>query len=510
MALSRFNLERLQTSRQIPTPFEAPFSQITSQYETAKMPVTTKPSPFQVGRNRDPVVDAADRNFSRRIFDIITQDCHSPYEDDPRRPGYKPAEGPRSRINWSSPKNHFKGLRMIASSFDGSNAGAEDAASIATYNNGFINGLIRAFNQDLHLIVRPDDVWQAILSQFSLFVNGNAKRLRHLFIEHEGKRTLTVNLTPMDLADIDLAPVAREFVSVIQANVADAELKEWMMPAFSTTTDHDRAVAGFSTMGALQHYFDYHMLIGCGLPSVTLQGERADWAALAARIERLPRYGDECARWAELLHPVMRHFLITFDAPDSPEVHDFWLRVAHEAGMEGSGMGIRTLSGWITAFAYFGENGEVTKDFTEEDIRDSEKRYSERGRFPLRAQDRKRLVLDGVKFPLMRPASIPRSIIILPMKIQDLKAGVRFTTIISGSIGMTMSARAATAQPVSAWWVVEEFVEPIDLQWGLKTENLVTGSTMEGTSKSSSALRETRGDYDEKDIDSDFDVSALP
>lgn len=64
-------------------------------------------------------------------------------------------------------------------------------------------------------------------------------------------------------------PRGEEFVSVIQDHVIDYNLKTWMLSNFSTTTDHDRTVAVFSTMSVLHQYFDYDIFIGCVLPSMT-------------------------------------------------------------------------------------------------------------------------------------------------------------------------------------------------------------------------------------------------
>ncbi|KAI2622393.1 hypothetical protein GGR54DRAFT_61711 [Hypoxylon sp. NC1633] len=403
------------------------------------MPVTTRPSPSKVGKNQDYEIDPD----SRIIFDLFTSQSNSPYERDPRRPQQLPMRG-------------FGESPLIAYSIGPqSTTGTESTKkAITVYSNGFVAGVIRAFNQDLHLIIRPDDVWQAILSQFTLFVNGNAERLRHMFVTHEGKRELTIDLTPMTLSELDLGKVAQEVTSMIQDNVVDAELRQWMIPDFSTTTDHDKAVAAFTMMGAMQKYFKYEMWGGCGLPSVTLLGTRYDWEMLANRVNKLHKYGKECQHWASLLKPVMRYMLRTFDEPDSQEVKDFWLRVAYKAGKDDYQDGVETLSGWITAFAYFEGDGKVTKDYEEENIRPKDGEL-----------DRKRLTLDGVLYPLIKARSVTKSLVLLPIKIIDMEAGVqKFATAVSGSIGMSISESGTTAQPASAWWVVQEFEESLNIR----------------------------------------------
>lgn len=51
--------------------------------------------------------------------------------------------------------------------------------------NGFVNAIVEAFNHHHHLVVRPDDIWLAILTQFSSYVNAHAEELRGHFVAHE-------------------------------------------------------------------------------------------------------------------------------------------------------------------------------------------------------------------------------------------------------------------------------------------------------------------------------------
>jgi hypothetical protein len=50
-----------------------------------------------------------------------------------------------------------------------------------------VNGTIRAFQQDLHLVLRPDDVWLAITMQFRFYVAGHAEEMRSKLVKHAGK-----------------------------------------------------------------------------------------------------------------------------------------------------------------------------------------------------------------------------------------------------------------------------------------------------------------------------------
>ncbi|PKK43313.1 hypothetical protein CI102_12441 [Trichoderma harzianum] len=102
------------------------------------------------------------------------------------------------------------------------------------------------------------------------------------------------------------------------------------------------------------------------------------------------------------------------------------------------------ISGWITAFAYFKDDGNVAKDYSG-----------------------KRLKLDEVFYPVLHPKDIPSSLALIPITILDFEAGVqRFCTAVAGTIGMSISDGGESqplskSQPFPAWWIVEEFEESI-------------------------------------------------
>lgn len=110
-------------------------------------------------------------------------------------------------------------------------------------------------------------------------------------------------------------------------------------------------------MGTLKRYFEYVVGSGCGLPSVTLLGDRQDWEEILHRLAKLAHYGSEPAQWADRLRPVLKTMLLTFDEPESEQVKQFWLHVVQEEGQAGSGRGNETLSGWITAFTFWDQDG---------------------------------------------------------------------------------------------------------------------------------------------------------
>jgi hypothetical protein len=95
------------------------------------------------------------------------------------------------------------------------------------------------------------------------------------------------------------------------------------MPAFSTTTVADRTMAAVLMMGSLQAYFGYTMTCDCKHPSVTLLSERGDHEDILHRLDKLEKLGPETKDWANLLRPILRRMIASFDEVMAVEVKDF-------------------------------------------------------------------------------------------------------------------------------------------------------------------------------------------
>jgi hypothetical protein len=112
-----------------------------------------------------------------------------------------------------------------------------------------------------------------------------------------------------------------------------------------TTSPHSAKILPFIS------YFKYSMQLMCGIPSVTLEGEKSDWERLLARLDKLDSFGEEPKAWAAMLRPILTRFVRAFDG--EPDI-DFWSRVCHYYPQ---GSGPTYLSGWITAFCVWSSQG---------------------------------------------------------------------------------------------------------------------------------------------------------
>ncbi len=151
----------------------------------------------------------------------------------------------------------------------------------------------------------------------------------------------------------------------------DSTLVEWILPDFTSTTWHDRTIGSMVMMSTLKacvspehvalpshspkflrhRYFEYFVSIVCGIPTVTLEGEKADWEEIHRRLYRLYELGDEPSVWADMLRPILSRFVDAFDG--NPDVQ-FWEHIAYRSTVS---CGELALSGWITAFCLWSPEG---------------------------------------------------------------------------------------------------------------------------------------------------------
>lgn len=197
-------------------------------------------------------------------------------------------------LSFCSRKEYANCESIIQSSF-------QHPSDIRPSSHSFIKAAILAYNKHHNLIIRPDDIWLAILTQFSIYVNANAEKLRHLFVAHEGQKELEIREKDQTTATYDFARFPQKMSHLMEKNIKDPRLRTWIMPDFTTTTDTDKVVCSVVMMATLQKYFSYKLCLECGIPSVTLLGERRDYENIMKRLEKLLSFGEETGEWSQLL-----------------------------------------------------------------------------------------------------------------------------------------------------------------------------------------------------------------
>ncbi|GAM17474.1 hypothetical protein SAMD00019534_006490, partial [Acytostelium subglobosum LB1] len=267
---------------------------------------------------------------------------------------------------------------------------------ISLGNNSFVQSAVYAYNQHMHLVVRPDDVWLALITQFSFYVNAHSDKLRDKFVAFDDKKELEI-VANGTLFNAPYEEMAILMTKQIADNIKDPSVREWVMPDFTTTTYNDRVVGSFALMSTLKNYFDYKFSLRCGLPKVTVMGSAADWAQVRQRAERFVEFeagGGYMRKWVDLLLPVLDQMARSAGEGATPDTA-WWNRIASYVG---GGSGPTWVSGWISVFMVFSAEGKWMGDT----------KKIKTVRTDLESE-----------WPLIDTNDIPRGFISCPLKIDD-------------------------------------------------------------------------------------------
>ncbi|KAI0780155.1 hypothetical protein C8Q74DRAFT_1316519 [Fomes fomentarius] len=321
----------------------------------------------------------------------------------------------------------------------------EALPTLIPQRNGFVHTVVQAYGNHNHLKIRPDDVWIAILTQLSFYVNAHAEELRAYFVAHDGKRQLTIEIEPLRT---DFGHIARQFSQKVQEHVVDSTLVEWILPDFTTSTVHDMTICSIALMSTMKSYFDWRCGITCGLPSVTLEGERADWERLYNRLNRLPELGDEPAQWAAMLRPIVYRFVKAFDG--EPDLV-FWSHIVNRVDRL---CGYDMLSGWITAFCVWDSEGKWLARHRKAPSDAMGSVMTDDGRSYMGPA----YMLDGVPYFSLHMDDIPAGCSEVDVLIEDTEY-----TMVAGNVASRMSASDTSAlegsgaldtlSPASHWFM---------------------------------------------------------
>jgi hypothetical protein len=319
----------------------------------------------------------------------------------------KPATSVEALFQASCPKLSGQSQRVVQSSF----SDLADA-NICPTSNGLVMAVYEAYSHHHHLTIRPEDIWLSILTQMSFHINAHAEELRSFFVSHAGEKELIVT----DIGNIDTVDVGKLAVLLTEQmdrQLVDPQLLDWIMPNFTTTTQTDTVTAAIVMMGAMQKYFGYRMSLICGIPSVTLLGDKADWINIRHRLDKLPQFGKEPEKFATLLCPVLDYFIRTFEDAQDPEVVEFWTKIADR---HGNSSGPNYLSGWITAFCFWDSEGKL-----------------------LYHESKDGCDLDGTLYYRVDTNDIPGAYVSVPVSVDDNGREIK-TKMVAGLVGMAASS----------------------------------------------------------------------
>lgn len=231
---------------------------------------------------------------------------------------------------------------------------SKDKEVLPTYDNGFLNTVITAYNKHLNLRIKPDHIWFLICQGIITHINNNHESLRNIFVPHtSGKQKLTGK-----------GLVYEQCISNIISQIRETSLQPNFIDILShnfTTTDSTCKVAGnINIMCSMKNYFVYEIVFTCGIPNIIMEGTLDDWKTIAENISILKKFkGLNLNWWFNDLEVIINEFINTYQGNVNQK---FWSNIMDIENEWGSGV-TSYISGWITKF--FPYSGNKKRQFKE-------------------------------------------------------------------------------------------------------------------------------------------------
>ena len=196
--------------------------------------------------------------------------------------------------------------------------------------NSLYASILSSFNDHMPLVLSPDMIWLQILQQLAIHVGENPEKLRKKFVDFEGKKVLTVRRDGFVKGENNpWDNTFPEFAEQIRGYIGDQNYNS-MILQFSTTTPVTQAAQEVALMDCMKSYFDYLARTMCGIPQITLEGERNDWQIVLDKANDLAKY--DFGWWTGELTILLQEFVNVWDGKVDL---DFWDSFVNDNGGSG-------------------------------------------------------------------------------------------------------------------------------------------------------------------------------
>ena len=177
-----------------------------------------------------------------------------------------------------------------------------------------IRGLMAAYGSHYPITVTPDMILLLFLQGYSRFMEKNSEKFRHIYVNFEGKKTLTVEregITPETAKPEDWQGIVDEFTQKIKGEIGENIISN-LESNFTTTNPITLATSQMSIMSAMKNYFVYKAIMCvCGISSITLEGSLEDWQKIKQKFEFFSKEEFGLNSWIKHLIPIIDKIIET-------------------------------------------------------------------------------------------------------------------------------------------------------------------------------------------------------
>ncbi|WP_051964427.1 DUF4419 domain-containing protein [Deinococcus misasensis] len=306
-------------------------------------------------------------------------------------------------------------VELLCSSFDD-----QQQVLPTSGNHALIEAVHQAFSQHYPLTLSPDILWLTLSQGAALHIQNHAEELRHLFVDHSGKRELTVTISQKTPQGWQHAVQA--WTEQIRGHVGDATADVFEC-SFSTSTEISRTASQIVMMDGFREYFDYTAICICGIPEIHLTGSVEDWVKLKQKVLRLDHWG--LSWWTRHLLPLCDQWILT--ARGRPN-QGFWRNMYKPERFYGP----EKITGWLKLLFPYLQNLQNPDQYTH-------KNPCLEGTFQGFATG-----------STLSPKDVPDGISRVPFKLRELHQE-QTLQLLAGCLGVTQDSKTLHIEPFIGW-----------------------------------------------------------
>lgn len=288
----------------------------------------------------------------------------------------------------------------------------------------FLTGILNSYIDHRPFVISPDIFWLLISQGFARHVTQNAEELRSKMVNFEGRKTLTVMSDKIQIGNpkSDWASIFPQFNKQIN-DYTEKKLVGVLTSDFTTTTATSKIVSEVTIMESVKSYFEFKVIMmGCGIPKVTIEGTTEDWKKLLKKTKYLSQY--KLDWWTNELIPIIEEIIA---AKKGKVNKDFWMNMVkyHTEKKYGT---VNTIDGWIVKFFPYTKEGSKT----------------------------------GLK-PITSVNSLASEIVKVPFILKDdINHTSNNMEIWAGFIGLSQNNKDFTMKPEMSWAIINKNSAPLE------------------------------------------------
>ena len=231
-------------------------------------------------------------------------------------------------------------------------------------SHAFLSAMHMAYAEHHPFIISPDMIWLLIAQGFSKHIQINEENLKHHFTTSVEKQNLVFKTTDLDINDpqADWEPVFDGLTNLLKLQIGN-ELVQTITNNFSTTQSAESIASQITLMDAMKSFYAYEVRLElCGIPELTLEGNKDDWLQLIEKAKELEKF--DLSWWINSLLPILQEFVNVFD--NNIDI-SFWSAMFKHHSSEEYGEP-NIIDGWILKFFPYLKNNEKTGDSIADDL----------------------------------------------------------------------------------------------------------------------------------------------